>query len=257
MCAIRWLGNTLRRSDGPAGTLCYCVSILKTDDEFWSDSAESRNEVKDVPQGFRDWVKDNAERIEKAEKRGTQPYFIVDNKKVVDGILKPQAVTLVKLPHIEDYISHYSGKVMASPMHGSNELDENLRIGKKVADLLGETVYLLPRINPSLEDAARLRKEYLPEGVFENKNPDFLIKGLIAEGKTINYNKTKRYSRENIKQIIENHIKKAKKQADNMVFNILGDIPKEWIDQTIINYLNRTNVERLIIYFFRRGGFYT
>ncbi len=69
--------------------MCYCVSILKTDDEFWSDSPESRNEVKDVPQGFRDWIKDNAERIEKAEKRGTQPYFIVDNKKVVEGILKP------------------------------------------------------------------------------------------------------------------------------------------------------------------------
>ncbi len=29
--------------------MCYCVSILKTDDEFWSDSAESKNEVKDVP----------------------------------------------------------------------------------------------------------------------------------------------------------------------------------------------------------------
>ncbi len=70
--------------------MCYCVSILKTDDEFWSDSPESRNEVKDVPQGFKDWVRDNAERIEKVEKRGTQPYFIRDNKEVIEGILKPK-----------------------------------------------------------------------------------------------------------------------------------------------------------------------
>lgn len=70
--------------------LCYCVSILKTDDEFWSDSPGSKNEVKDVPQGFRDWVKDNKERIKASEKRGTQPYFIRDNEKVVEKILKPE-----------------------------------------------------------------------------------------------------------------------------------------------------------------------
>jgi len=81
--------------------LCYCVSILKTDEEFWSDSPESKNEVKDVPQGFKDWVKDNNERIKAAEKRGTQPYFIRDNKEVISGILKLEEV---KKTALEDNI---------------------------------------------------------------------------------------------------------------------------------------------------------
>jgi len=75
--------------------LCYCVSILKSQDEFWRDLGNdnpqpSEKEVTDVPQGFKDWVRDNADRIEAAEKRGTQPYFIRDNEKVVEKILKPE-----------------------------------------------------------------------------------------------------------------------------------------------------------------------
>ena len=71
--------------------LCYCIPILKTEDEFWADdsedSTESINEIKDVPDGFKDWVKDNANRIEAAEKRRTTPYFIADNKEYVNEAL--------------------------------------------------------------------------------------------------------------------------------------------------------------------------
>lgn len=74
--------------------LCYCVSILKTQDEFWRDLGEdnpgkSEKEVTDVPEAFKNWVRDNEERITNAEKRGTQPYFIRDNKEYIQGILKP------------------------------------------------------------------------------------------------------------------------------------------------------------------------
>lgn len=70
--------------------MCYTIPILKTEDEFFDDDedAKSVNEVEDVPQGFVDWIKDNKGRIDKAEKRGTTPYFIADNKKVVENILK-------------------------------------------------------------------------------------------------------------------------------------------------------------------------
>lgn len=70
--------------------MCYSIPILKTEDEFFDDEdAPSVNEVEDVPQGFKDWIKDNEERIERAEKRGTLPYFIRDNKSEVDRILNP------------------------------------------------------------------------------------------------------------------------------------------------------------------------
>ncbi len=70
--------------------MCYTIPILKTEDEFFDDDedAKSVNEVEDVPQGFKDWVKDNEERIDKAAERGKLPYFIADNKRVVENILE-------------------------------------------------------------------------------------------------------------------------------------------------------------------------
>lgn len=45
--------------------LCYTIPILKTEDEFFDEDedAKSVNEDEDVPQGFKDWVKDNEECI--------------------------------------------------------------------------------------------------------------------------------------------------------------------------------------------------
>ena len=48
-------------------------------------SEDSVNRVDDVPRGFKEWVKDNHERIESAK---TQPYFIRDNKERVEKIFK-------------------------------------------------------------------------------------------------------------------------------------------------------------------------
>ena len=72
--------------------LCYKVPILKTEEEFWewdgrSDvSTESINEVKDVPDEFKKWVLENSQKIEKAQKRNTLPYFLRDNKSIVQNI---------------------------------------------------------------------------------------------------------------------------------------------------------------------------
>lgn len=78
--------------------MCYAVSILKTDDEFWRDlengddeaTEPSVNVVNDLPDNFKEWVEDNSDRIEAAEKRGTQPYFIRDNREAVDEVLNPK-----------------------------------------------------------------------------------------------------------------------------------------------------------------------
>lgn len=71
--------------------MCYCIPILKTEDEFWADDeVMSVNEVTDVPQGFKEWIRDNEDRINSAEKRGTIPYFIRDNREEVENILHPE-----------------------------------------------------------------------------------------------------------------------------------------------------------------------
>ena len=65
---------------------CFVTSILKTKEEREEDvkkilrgepvDGESVNKVKDVPQQFKTWVKDNAERIATAK---SLPYFLKDN----------------------------------------------------------------------------------------------------------------------------------------------------------------------------------
>ncbi|MDD3404952.1 MAG: zeta toxin family protein [Paludibacteraceae bacterium] len=70
---------------------CYVVSILKTKEEFWSNSPTSVNEVKDVPEGFKSWIGENSDRIAEAERRGTLPYFVRNNKNYV-----PMSETIIE-----------------------------------------------------------------------------------------------------------------------------------------------------------------
>ncbi len=71
--------------------MCYCIPILKTEEEFWADDdVKSVNEVADVPQNFKEWIRDNGDRINAAEKRGNLPYFIRDNKDDVENVLYPE-----------------------------------------------------------------------------------------------------------------------------------------------------------------------
>jgi hypothetical protein len=70
---------------------CHAVSILKTPDELMQENEDimdgkepdthSANEVKEIPDNFKKWIADNKDRITRAEREGTLPYFIKDNYK--------------------------------------------------------------------------------------------------------------------------------------------------------------------------------
>ena len=55
---------------------CYAVPIFRSDDET---AQGSKAAVRDVPGNFKEWVKSHAESIERAQGRGTLPYFLKDN----------------------------------------------------------------------------------------------------------------------------------------------------------------------------------
>lgn len=48
-------------------------------------------EIKDYPDNFKNWVAEHADDIAKARERGTEPYFIRNNAKVIDDTLNPEA----------------------------------------------------------------------------------------------------------------------------------------------------------------------
>ena len=53
-------------------------------------------------------------------------------------------------------------------------------------------------------------------------------------------------SPEEFLQTVQNHIKKAKMQADNIILDIPENIPYSYIKDTVINYLNLTKHNREI-----------
>lgn len=74
---------------------CYCIPILKTEEEFWSDDEVTG--VEEPPKSFGEWIKDNEERLEQAAERGTLPYWYTDNTQYVKQT-RQQSFDLLAMP---------------------------------------------------------------------------------------------------------------------------------------------------------------
>lgn len=87
---------------------CHVETILKTPEELEKDTERilagrqttntSKNKIKDVPKAFKEWVKDNEDRIMSADERTKLPYFILDNKDKVNQMLGKQLNSSLPTP---------------------------------------------------------------------------------------------------------------------------------------------------------------
>lgn len=78
---------------------CYATSVLKTDEEMAEDARrimngegttnDSVNSVRELPKAFTDWAEENEER---AKNGRSLPYFIQDNKGMLDGFYLDKAI---------------------------------------------------------------------------------------------------------------------------------------------------------------------
>lgn len=78
---------------------CFVTPVLVDDDEMvkmneafinGEDYTPSGDTVKDYPDNFKDWVKDNADKISAAKQSGKMPYFVQNNQLAIDNILNPK-----------------------------------------------------------------------------------------------------------------------------------------------------------------------
>lgn len=76
---------------------CYATPILISVDEMAKvneaflkgESYEPKeNQITEYPKGFREWIADNADKIVNTRRRGKSPYFIKDNPKIINEIIK-------------------------------------------------------------------------------------------------------------------------------------------------------------------------
>lgn len=103
--------------------MCYALPILKTEEEFLSlDDAPSVNAVTDVPDNFKQWVRDNSNRIISASEKGKLPYFLRDNSNSWNKVLFPERY---------EQSDNYRGNFFARKL---NDIQTNL-IARKFKDI--------------------------------------------------------------------------------------------------------------------------
>ena len=141
---------------------------------------------------------------------------------------------------------YIKGQVLVSPYYSENELTDNKCLANFLADKLKIKVYLLPRLEQTTEVGRRLRCKLLPRDVKEGKNPDYMINGLLFDGKSM-YGLKKDANMKEQHTAITNHIKKAKRLADNIVLEIPSFVGREMIHWTVNGYLSQSRKERIIM----------
>lgn len=158
----------------------------------------------------------------------------------------------VKPPYVETYKVSHHGMVYESPFHGEDELKENKRLANFIADKLNRKVYLLPRLEADSKAKGPLRSVLQPPGVFEKKNPDFLIGGLLFDGKSaLGMEEVKNGKPEDIykkyRTGIQDRIKAAVRQAGNAIVEVPDFVSRRTISRTVIGYLKQVSKERVVI----------
>ena len=134
---------------------------------------QSPNAVKNVPEKFSKWCKRNADKLELARENGKLPYFVRDNQKVVGDLLGwEENKNVIQQIALKD--GYTSDKIFGNRLQISNhadkiELKENLRSARSILKSFSD-VYM------------DIRPHILEKGL---KNPEYTIKGMIADRKGI------------------------------------------------------------------------
>lgn len=113
---------------------CHVLSILKTDEELDEDRRRmlngeaptegSVNEVKDVPEEFKQWLEDNDERIQRAK---SLPYFMKDNPDYC-----PSAKEVLKRHGVEGGAKAVMGSVVVDTAAGKEAKPDYSDIARKL-----------------------------------------------------------------------------------------------------------------------------
>lgn len=173
---------------------CHVVTVLKTDDEMAEDTQRilageqpkkgSVNAVRDVPDAFKGWAEEHADRIEMG---GNLPYFVKDNRKRVDNILgiaaEPQKTPLEIAQERHDARTPAQAEAIQQKWNETRlqhlaEAIDNGYLPKEVKEQLGE---LLANNNPEHFEELNARIAYLqktaqrhaarsPQGIEDIKN---------------------------------------------------------------------------------------
>ena len=102
-----------------------------------------------------------------------------------------------------------------------------------LAEKTKENIYILPLIQPTRKNAESLRKEYFPEGVKENKNPDYYFRGRFVDGKNMMSIIMDPNNSKAVKRKIQNRFDEAFEQADDAFVEINTSVPVDLVREAV------------------------
>lgn len=238
---------------------CYIVPVLASEEERMAyhrailngedvSDFHFKGEITEPHEGFRKWMSENEERISKAR---SLPYWVRDNGRYVGAATRSQhteqgvrdihdqrdtasaelrVILRGEPPHIETY-QRVGEHVYVSDLNQEAERAGNIRMALFLAENTGDNVYVLPHIQPKSPNAERLRREYFPEGVKEDKNPDLFFRKRFVDEKSMNPEDVS--DAKKTKRKIQFRLKEAFEQADDAFVEIPTIIPKDWVEGAI------------------------
>lgn len=149
-------------------------------------------------------------------------------------------------PHMETYFQDKENSfVFVSKLNKEKEVDENIRMARFLAEKANENVFILPHIQPTHKAAQKLRDEYFPKGVKQNKNPDFYFRKRFVDAKCLIVNKPK--NEKQTKRNIQNRLKYGFEQADDVLLEIPTSYLIAWVIEAIKGKLN-SSIRYHIVY---------
>ncbi|MCH5222057.1 MAG: hypothetical protein J1F05_07035, partial [Muribaculaceae bacterium] len=182
---------------------CRCIAVpkLADEDEFIErqqaliDGNESDVQfsgvVTDMPENFKEWVRENADRIEGAQ---SLPYFIRDNRKQIER------ATRAAISNSTDTETKETDNEVSTPIK-----ERRREIKKQAKSVFRETNLAHPSFNAPITVSNAAIKEWLnqPFGEYETKN-EMLLDLPTAFADTIYLGSTE-YNK-NRKEVLKNHI---------------------------------------------------
>ncbi len=230
---------------------CFAVPILANEGtgKDWWEKAE--NEVTDVPEKFKRWMSENEGRINRANERGTLPYWIKENPKYAGNLVDN---TIEE--NFDIYKKYGNGGVIqtAKGIEKGSDYKDILTIARNFAEN-GDIVKVTTKLHHKdlrYDEAFGM----LRGTVYERKCPDLIINGITYEYEG--------YAGEWTKRKISNMLSHGLKQADRVIIDNNRGCSDRYIRKSIMARLNiNTPMSEIWLYekgntilFFKDGKFH-
>lgn len=187
---------------------CYVTPITIDEDVYdklmdeddWREAVRQyaeKHQITDYPDNFTSWVNDNADKINAARARGTEPYFIRNNAGVIDNILNPGAKS-ANVPAQPDSTLARTPQDIAAERHAARTPEDIERIqtewNRRRLWMANDSIEQLDLFtDKTYQELVRLLEDDIALGEHKAFEHDFAeMKRMITAARDVEYMNTER-----------------------------------------------------------------